>query len=269
VKVRNLPVVFIGLLLFFSCKKEQNTPLKPSPKDTNTNLSQLEIYGLGEDQTAGKSLNKSYNFYFDQFDGSKFQSINCGPTVTTMAIKWADSTFSRKPVDARNSIPESGGWWYTSDINNYLSANDIDHSTVQFTSTNADQVIENGINNNNVIILCLDMYYAQYNPVGTQHTNKFYETAAAGWGHFLLVKGFKTVDDKTYYEIYDPYSDHDTYANDVLKGKDRYYLNSDITAATDVWWKYAIVVAPKGQKVAASVRQQLNSIQNIPVAKGQ
>jgi len=33
---------------------------------------------------AGKSLNKSYNFYFDQMDGSIFQSVNCGPAVGTM-----------------------------------------------------------------------------------------------------------------------------------------------------------------------------------------
>ena len=43
-------------------------------------------FGIAGDVTASKSLNKNYNFYFDQFDGSTLQAINCGPTVTTMAI---------------------------------------------------------------------------------------------------------------------------------------------------------------------------------------
>src|SRR5581483_5302551 len=234
-----LLIIFLVLLQILACKKEAKTTL-------GINGSIWEAYGLGSNLVAGKSLNKSYNYYYDQFDGSQYQYINCGPTVATMAIKWADSAFSKKPVDARNIIPENGDWWYTSDITNYLEQNKIRNATVSFTSANADNVITQSIDNNNLVILCLDMYYASYNPVTTQHTNKFYETNAPRWGHFLLVKGYKRVDNNLYYEIYDPYTDHETYSDNTPKGKDRYYLNSTITAATDVWWKYAIVVAPKG-----------------------
>jgi hypothetical protein len=256
-----LLIVFLCLLLTFSCKKEAGTP---------ADLSSIwETYGLGSTVLSGKSLNKNYNYYYDQFDGSQYQYINCGPAVTTMAIKWADSAFSKKPADARNIIPENGDWWYTSDIVSYLRRNQVNSSTVPFTSANGDNVITTSIDNNDLVILCLDMYYASYNPIATQHTNKFYTTNAPRWGHFLLVKGYKRVDKNLYYEIYDPYTDHETYNDNSPKGKDRYYLNSTITAATDAWWKYAIIVAQKGSTVTSSISHQVNSMPEIPVAKGQ
>jgi len=231
---------------------------------------ELQLFGLGATVSAENSLNRTYNYYFDQMDGSTHQTVNCGPTVTTMAIKWADSTFTKTPVDARNTFPESGGWWYTNDINNYLDRFAIDHTTLPFNTGTADGVITYAIDHGNTVILCLDMYYADYNSDLTQHTNKFYYTAAPAWGHFLLVKGYKKVDDKLYYEIYDPNSSNMRYADNTLKGLNRYYLNSDIQLATGNWWQYAIVVARKGQKVVSALRSQsTNSLpQAIPVARG-
>ena len=255
--------LLICIFVVFSCKKD-----KPQPQPQNTTPGLLETYGLGEHLTASNSLIKDYDYYFDQFDGSKYAGINCGPTVTTMAIRWADPSFSKKPVDARNAIPANGGWWFTSDIQNYLDSDNINHSVVSFTTVNANDVIERSINNGDAVIICLDMYYAAYNPIATQHTNKFYQTNGTGWGHFLLIKGYKEVDSKVYYEIYDPYTNHESYADSSPKGKDRYYLSTTITAATNVWWPYAILVAPKGQQVVASTGLQLNSLNNIPVASG-
>jgi hypothetical protein len=260
----SLLVLLLSLFLISACKKDQKKPAtNNSPAD-----SQLQAYGLGTHLDAEKSLNKDYNYYFDQFDGSQYQGINCGPAVTTMAIRWADPDFSKNPVDARNVIPENGGWWYTPDIDNYLNLDNINHIIVQFNSSTANDIVKNSIDNNNLLILCLDMFYVDYNPLATQHTNKFYGTAAKDWGHFLLVKGYKQVDGKLYYEIYDPYTNHETYQDNSPKGKDRYYLNTNILAATNVWWKYAFIVAPKGQQVIASTKLKINSMQNIPVAGG-
>ncbi|WP_295669765.1 hypothetical protein, partial [uncultured Mucilaginibacter sp.] len=86
---------------------------------------EMEYFGFSDTITTGKSQNKGYNFYLDQFDGSRFQSVNCGPAVTTMAIKWADSTFSKTPVEARSIYEPKGGWWYTSDVVSYLKLNEI------------------------------------------------------------------------------------------------------------------------------------------------
>jgi hypothetical protein len=250
-----------------------STDKKRSTSFTITVQTELQYFGLTGKVTAAKSLNKNYEFYSDQFDGSPFASINCGPTVSTMAMKWADANFTKTPVEARDEIKQSGGWWSTADIQSYLEEDDIDN-TID-TLSNVDSLIRKNIDNNNIVILCLDMYYVPFNGNLNQHIQKFYQTFASSWGHFLLVKGYKQLDNQTFYlEIYDPYSDGAHYtgiASNQLKGKDRYYLSSGIKTATKIWWPYAIIAAPKGQKVIASTELQLNSAgkpKPVPVAYG-
>jgi len=234
----------------------------------------LQYFGVSGNILAEKSLNKDYNYYFDQFDGSPYQAVNCGPTVTTMAIKLADSTFTKKPVDARNTYLENGGWWSTSDVGSYLKLNGINSETD--TLSNLDSLVKANIDKNNSVILCLDMYYVLYNTIYYQHTEKFYITSDPNWGHFLLVKGYKQTQNGFYLEIYDPYSQGKTYTvitAGQLEGKDRYYSPDGIIQATNIWWRYAIIVAPKGQQVtaSASTRLSVNSISKnkpIPVAYG-
>jgi len=230
----------------------------------------LQYFGVSGNILAERSLNKSYDFYFDQFDGSPSQAVNCGPTVTTMAIKWADSTFTGKPADARVVIPEGGGWWFTNDVQNYLSRNGI-KSTID-TLADVAALVKNSIDNNNLVILCLDMYSVPFNGLQFQHVQKFYPTNGPGWGHFLLVKGYKQTTTNFFLEIYDPYSDGQYYSlitNGQIKGKDRYYIGSDIRHATAVWWPYAIVLARKGSNVASLNKLTINGIHKaVPVASG-
>lgn len=224
--------------------------------------------GLGNKVTAEKSLNKTYDFYIDQFDGSTYQSINCGPAVTTMAIKWSDSTFTKTSLNARNTIRPNGDWWFTNDVSDYLTRNGVANKYIKLD--NFEQNIKEAIDDNNALILCLDMYYVSFNADIFKHTDKFYKTAAEKWGHFILVKGYKIVDGKFYLEAYDPYSETSKYTIDgTLKGKNRYYTSTDIKLATDVWWQYAIVVLPKGKTSFSTLNK--SSIRNssvIPVAMG-
>ena len=234
---------------------------------------ELQYFGLENTVIAAKSLNKGYNFYFDQFDGSVFQSINCGPTVSTMAIKWADPAFTETPAYARAQLEPQGGWWLTTDVQAYLYDNHISATTD--TLSNIDSLVKKSIDNNNLVILCLDMSFVPLNSNDYQHVNKFYNASTVGWGHFLLVKGYKQLAYNSFYlEIYDPYSEGQTYSgldNGQIKGKDRYYLSDAIKIATDNWWPYAIIVAPKGQKVTVSTHLAVNSPvkpKAIPIARG-
>ena len=230
----------------------------------------LEYFGLVGAITAQKSLNRNYNFYFDEFDNSPFASINCGPAVCTMALKWADSTFNKTTASARTVIKPDGGWWDTGDISAYLSINGISSTTD--TLINIDSLVKTSIDNNNPVIFCLDMFYVPYNEIGYQHTSKFYMTSAPAWGHFLLVKGYKQIGNTFYLETYDPYSDgeHYTAISNNFRGQDRYYIDADIKIAASKWWAYAIVVGHKGQKFSNSTRLKVNSIHKpIPVGRGQ
>lgn len=102
--------------------------------------------------------------------------------------------------------------------------------------------LKSEIDAGNIVIICLDMFHVDYEKDPEHHVNKFYETNSVGWGHFLVVKGYKEIDGKVFYETYDPYSFSRTYFTGELKGKDRYYSSTDLNTATNNWWDYAIVI---------------------------
>lgn len=204
-------------------------------------------YGLGINLNTGHSNNVNYNWYYDQVKSGSFANVNCGPSSVTMAIKWTNANFNKTPEDARNTYRSSGGWWYTSDIINYLNQYSINNCTI---SINQIDLIQGQINSGNVVILCLDMYYIRNQAKDKWHTDKFYSANNKGWGHFIVVKGYKIVDDKVYYEAYDPYSYGMKYSNDTLKGVNRYYRSQDLDSAVVNWWSYAIIVSKSKLKSA-------------------
>jgi hypothetical protein len=144
----------------------------------------------------------------------------------------------------------NGGWWYTNNIIDYLNSNSVINKTIATTGTND---LTNELQNNNILILCLDMYYILLEQNEAWRTDKFYEAQTIGWGHFIVVKGYKKVDDVLYFEVYDPFNWGMTYDDGSAKGKNRYYKASDIMEATENWWAYAIVVSHSEFKSAEGV----------------
>ena len=230
----------------------------------------FEEFGMGNIQERFRSLNRSYSFYIDQYGTGTHQYINCGPTVVTMALKWSDSTFNQTATAARNTIRPEGGWWYTNDIYDYLRRYGVTGayyplpfglSLAQY-ETKLAEIIDSG----HLAILCLDMFYVRENTLPTQRTNRFYSANSVGWGHFILVKGYRVIDGKMWLEIHDPYSIDKKYAEGQLKGDRRYYDPVDIKKATDVWWQYAIVVPRKNGTVPARFKALEES--SVPPQKG-
>jgi hypothetical protein len=210
------------------------------PKTTTDRL-----YGLGKETKEVKSNNVSYNWYFDQGNTGQHSGNNCGPSSVTMAIKWADENFSKTPEDARNTYRSGGGWWYTDDIINYLNLYNIHNETIELPDIDA---LQSEIDAGNIAILCLDMYYIRDEENTRWHIDKFYNASVQGWGHFIVIKGFREVDDEVYYESYDPYSFEVKYKNDTLKGINRYYRGEDLNKAVSDWWPYAIVISKTALK---------------------
>lgn len=210
-----------------------------------------EKYGMGKFLSKGNSLNRSYSYYFDQFGTGIYQYINCGPTVTTMALRWSDSTYREFPEYARNQIRSEGGWWYTNDIFSFLQQRGVTPGYIPIpTSYSVDQYtlrLKEALDQGYLAVLCLDMHYVRQNPNPDQKTNRFYSADAPGWGHFMLVKGYREVDGKVWLELHDPYSIGMTYTDGKLKGENRYYSPEELKKATDIWWPYFIAVPQKGK----------------------
>ncbi len=207
-------------------------------------------WGLGRFLVETLSNNRDYDWYIDQANTGTYSGVNCGPSSTTMAAKWSDASFSNSAEDARDAYRFEGGWWYTSDIGNYLTDCSIPHQFIELStnSQGTQQVITNQLDNGKIMILCLDMYYIRYGAFSELRVDKFYATGSTGWGHFIVVKGYRQVDGEMFLEVYDPYGYGRTYNDGTAKGKDRYYRGEDIFTATSIWWNYTIVVSEKGVK---------------------
>lgn len=228
-------IVLILPFMFISCEKD----------DIN---SDYEALGLGKKLTASAENDRLYDWYCDQYGTGTHQYINCGPTSVVMAIWWSDPQATITPMDARNTYRPEGGWWYTSDIVNYLNDNNINNEYFPYSNetTSLTSKLDAGYN----VILCLDMFYIRSESNPEHRVDKFYNTSNEGWGHFIVVKGYKVVDKKLFFEVYDPYSINKKYSDETYKGKNRYYRSSDLFTATQKWWAYMIVVHPSDKKSA-------------------
>lgn len=208
-------------------------------------LTKLRQWGLGRTLEKEVSNNVNYEWYIDQMNTGTYSYNNCGPSSVTMAIKWYNAAFTGTAEDARHTYVTGGGWWYTSDIINYLNKFSVNNYTISLANTG---LLTTEIDKGNIIILCLDMYYITKTDNAEWHVDKFYNTSSTGWGHFIVIKGYKKVDGAIEFEAYDPYSFGVAYADNSLKGKDRYYRSEDIDDATNYWWDYAIVVSHSKEK---------------------
>ncbi len=222
-------------------------------------LTPVREYGLGKELQAEKSNSVDYSWYWDQITSGTYSAVNCGPTVVTMAIKWADQSFTKAPADARMTYRPAGGWWFTNDIIKYLNDYEINNYTVALTNMD---VVREELDNGNIAILCLDMYYVKASHVQKYHYNKFYATNAPDWGHFIIIKGYKEVDGTLYFEAYDPNSWGSKYADGELKGKDRYYTSADLNIATNVWWDYTVIVSKESSPGAKARTVDTNTIEH-------
>jgi hypothetical protein len=224
-------------------------------------------WGLGHFINSYTSNNKSYNWYIDQSTSGNFAAVNCGPASVTMAIKWANPDFTKTALDARMTYEVSGGWWFTSDIDAYLTDNHITHAIVALTD-HADStaaILKQQLINQQIIILCLDMNHVRAAGDVAFRTDKFYATTP-DWGHFIVLKGYKVVDGELFFEAYDPYSFGLTNDDNSLKGMNRYYRFEDLAAACNPWWNYAFVIAKKGENLSLdAVNRKLNPA-HVPTA---
>jgi hypothetical protein len=178
-----------------------------------------------------------------------------------MAIKWADPGFTKTALDARMTYEMSGGWWYTNDVDSYLSDNQITHAIIAL-SDRADStasIMKQQLMNQQVIILCLDMDQVRASTESTYRTDKFYATTPS-WGHFIVLKGYKIVDGELFFEAYDPYSFGLKNNDNTLKGMNRYYRFEDLATACFTWWNYAFIIAKKGTTLSLdAINRKLNA----------
>lgn len=214
-----------------------------SIKGTSIPSNTLKRWGLGRTQSEYVSNNRPYSWYIDQGNTGYYSNNNCGPSSTTMALKWYNRNFSKTAEDARNTYLENGGWWRTTDVTNYLSLNNARYSVI---NNSGEGTLKNILKQGNIAILCIDTSYLSYNGNSEQRVGRFYDYQG---GHFIVVKGYIVVDGRTYFEVYDPNNWDETYSDGQAKGQNRYYASTELMNAMNNWWNYLIVVNNNSSRV--------------------
>lgn len=218
----------------------------------------LAAWGFGAAESAYSHLDRPYDWYVDQADTGAASQNNCGPSSVAMALKWRDGSYSGTAEEARDwSYAWRGnGWWYTSDITNYLAQHAAHPVTSAYTGTNQLRAL---IAEGKLLVLCVNTAYLARNSNGEQRIDRFYDYAG---GHFLAVKGARSVSGNLLFEVYDPNNWHALYADGTPKGKNRHLRAPELAAAITNWWNYVIVVPPSGGGGAAA---RLDSKWLVPV----
>lgn len=230
-------------------------------KSTSIPSNTLRKWGLGKTESEYVSNNRSYSWYIDQGDTGYYSNNNCGPSSTTMALKWYNRNFSKTAEAARNTYLENGGWWTTTDVTNYLSLNNARYSVI---NSSGESTLKNTLKQGNIAILCVDTSYLSYNDNSEQRVGRFYDYQG---GHFIVVKGYIVVDGKTYFEVYDPNNWGETYSDGQAKGQDRYYASTELMNAMGNWWNYLIVVNNNSAALRNSAIESSAMLQSKAAAK--
>jgi hypothetical protein len=232
----------------------------------------LKTWGMGTSQKGYAHNDQPWDWYIDQGNTGPDSDVNCGPASTAMACKWWDQNTSVTAEGARETYPEGDGWWYTTDVVNYLSLQGITNGYFPVDQQTFTNLLAQG----NILILCLDMSYITQATNAVERVHAFYSGVT---GHFIVAKGYRITSSDLWVECYDPFDLGAAYTDGTPKGRDRHYGWNELSAAMTNWWPDCIAVSPPPAGNISMAQQQTAGLSKrlvgsldpatVPVARGQ
>ncbi len=225
--------VFAAAVLFVSgCGKNVGTPISRE---------NLKAWGLGRTETRYVCSDRDYEWYIDQFDTGIYGSKNCGPACCVMAAEWYKKDFPETVEQAREYYDPGGSGWPYPTVQNYLKHIEIPFSVVK--SVDVSKMKED-ITKGRILLVPLDMKYIS---AALKQEDRIHKYGSATT-HYIIIKGYRVVDGKTYFEVYDPVSMGSTFQDGTPRGKDRYFLADEVNMAiTKYIDSYIAICAPEEQ----------------------
>ena len=163
---------------------------------------------------------------------------NCGPIAALMLSKYSRQISLSNNLKAniqrlRKSIqrnPTSNRWWNNDDIKKYFSQEGIKYSSMDIKNK---YTIKNQLDKHGIAIINVNMN----NLSRGKAIGKPYSTFPfpGGWGHYLVVVGYKQVGKRLLFEIHDSY---------IKGGNNRLYDADEIQFALKRYNPEILVVRP-------------------------
>lgn len=224
-------------------------------------------WGMGGFLQEELSLDRPYEWYIDQSQTGWLSDYNCAPSCVVMAATWQDSSCTHTVEEARSMHRPSGGGWLTYDIGECLTEFNTEHLVISLSDYRSEtlEILMDHLQNGNIILVAIDIYYLDYSPEPGLRINKYYETTQLGTGHCIILKGYVKVDGVTYFEVYDPIGYDFRYSDGSFKGKDRYYLSDDVYSAAFAAWNYAFVIQKPNNRISSARAVKITDTPNILV----
>lgn len=185
--------------------------------------SKVNSLGLGEKETESVNNDRNYDWYIGQNDTGKYLNVNSGPAAVAMAIKWTTPLLDKSIADIRDAYENSGSAWSISNIVSCLKDSNINYSSCD---TISEDSLKKQLKDGNILIANLNPQYINYNNSSESKVGRFH--AVDGNTYTVIIKGYRVVDGKNYFEIYDPFNINSNYSDGSPKGKNNYYPANEI-----------------------------------------
>ena len=199
-------------------------------------------YAYGDsDQFA---IERDFNWYLNQRDTGEDSYINCGPAVAAMAALWYFGEHVDFTIEyVRNTVPYlRNQWWTDRHVFNFLR--DTAMASVDWTyAFNVYDTIH-WLNENRIIIVVLDASNITFGH-DVRGMGRFYENVT---GHFIIIRGYYVLNDRTYFVVYDPFTMYSYYEDGWPMGRGRLFCAYEVTYSVRNWnYEWAIIVNNLGQ----------------------
>lgn len=179
--------------------------------------------GLGKNETESVSNDRDFDWYIGQNDTGKYSAINSGPAAAAMAIKWTNPSLNISVAYIRDTYENQGLAWSIDNIVSYLKDSGIKYTTCDNVSK---EELKKQLKSGNILIVNLNPQYINYNDSLESKVGRFH--IVDGSTYTVIIKGYKVVDGKTYFEIYDPFNISADYLDSSPKGKNNYYPENEV-----------------------------------------
>ncbi len=193
--------------------------------------------GLGTYESDRKSIDRNYAWYIDQGNTGVYSENNSGPAVAVMAKKWANIELDIGINRAREIYYPDGSEWFLVTLIDFFNEFSIPAKVLENVN---NQNIRKQIDDDNIVIAYIDPKYIPYESDEDSHVNNY---KTQGKKHYIIIKGYIVVDDKLYYEVYDPYNFGSVYKDGTPKGKDRFYYQEDLIKSIKNTWNNIVIIS--------------------------
>lgn len=169
------------------------------------------------------SNDREHEWYVTQQGTGIHSKINCGPAVAVMAIKWVNPPDYEITVqDAASKYnPGPNGGWHIRNVRNFVALHGVKTTIEKYQG---HKTLTDALDKGNIIIVGID---------ARKINNLYYPPSDA---HFIIVKGYRQINDKVVFEVYDPV----TWKG--KNGKDVNYLAEEVSEAIFNWHENVVVV---------------------------